>query len=232
MIRKLTKNEYAVSSWSGGTTTQIAIAPPEARYAQRDFLWRVSSAAVELEESNFTPLPDYERLISTLSGEITLSHNGGAPLRLRPFEVHAFSGDDATHSRGRCRDFNLMLRRGRAAGSMEALRLTETPLCLRTEASAACPPSAPGETCLLYCVEGIARVAAPSGCPQTAAGLQARSPEGRAAEPKEPSRPAGTGQACAAPITLAPDEALLVTEPAALSLSGPALLMLCRMRSL
>jgi len=48
MIRKLTQSEYRTSSWSGGTTTQIAIFPPEAEYADRDFLWRVSSAAVEL----------------------------------------------------------------------------------------------------------------------------------------------------------------------------------------
>ena len=231
-LRKLRPCDYRTSTWSGGTTTQIAIFPPEAEYADRDFLWRVSSAAVELEESDFTPLPDYERLISTLSGEISLSHNGGAPLRLRPFEVHAFSGADATHSRGRCRDFNLMLRRGRVSGTMEALRLTESPLCLRTEASAACPPSAPGEVCLLYCVEGIARVAAHSGCPQPAPACQSCHPERSAAEPKDPFLSAEASAACPLPCTLSPGEALLVTEPAALSLSGPALLMLCRMRSL
>ena len=125
MIRKLTPRDYKKSEWSGGTTTQLAIFPPEANYAERDFLWRVSSAAVELEESDFTLLPDYDRLISTLAGELLLRHNGGPVLRLRPFEVHAFSGADATHSRGRCTDFNLMLRRGKARGSMEALRLTE-----------------------------------------------------------------------------------------------------------
>ena len=123
MIQKLTSGDYAVSAWSGGTTTQLAIYPENAVYADRDFLWRVSSATVDLEDSDFTPLPDYDRLIATLEGEIVLTHNGGAPLRLRPLEVHAFSGADATHSVGRCRDFNLMLRRGRASGTMEALHL-------------------------------------------------------------------------------------------------------------
>ena len=118
MIQKLTQDNYTVSAWSGGTTTQLAIWPPEAKYADRDFLWRISSATVDLEESDFTPLPDYDRLISTLEGEIELTHNGGAPLTLRPFEVHSFSGADATHSRGRCRDFNLMLRRGKVRGTM------------------------------------------------------------------------------------------------------------------
>lgn len=122
-LRKLTTGDYVVSAWSGGTTTQLAIHPPEAKYADRDFLWRISSATVELEESDFTALPDYDRLIATLQGDIVLTHNGGEALTLHPFEVHAFSGADATHSVGRCTDFNLMLRRGRATGTMEALHL-------------------------------------------------------------------------------------------------------------
>ena len=217
MLRKLTKNEYAVSAWSGGTTTQLAIFPPEAKYTERDFLWRVSSAAVALEESDFTALPDYDRLIATLQGEIVLTHNGGVPLRLRPFEVHAFSGADATHSRGRCTDFNLMLRRGRAAGSMEALRLKETPVSLSVGPGTAVPPPPFDETLLLYCVEGSASV---------------RAVIGRPCEAMPGDAPAETGAACLPPdTTLAPGESLLVTEPAALSLSGPATVMLCRVKA-
>lgn len=168
MIQKLFPRDYAVSSWSGGTTTQLAIFPPDAKYADRDFLWRVSSATVELEDSDFTPLPDYERLIAALEGEIVLTHDGGAPLRLRPFEVHAFSGASATHSRGRCRDFNLMLRRGKAIGSMEALSLTDAPTALH---------AAEGETMLLYCAAGHALAA------------QSARPVRSEAKPKEPAAP-------------------------------------------
>ena len=64
----LTKSNYIISQWSGGTTTQLAIAPEGAVYADRDFLWRISSATVDLEESDFTALPDYVRLISVLDG--------------------------------------------------------------------------------------------------------------------------------------------------------------------
>ena len=208
MLQKLQKTDYVISAWSGGTTTQLAICPPGAVYAERDFLWRVSSAAVELEESVFTPLPDYERLIATLEGEIVLTHNGGAPLRLRPFEVHAFSGADATHSRGRCRDFNLMLRRGKAAGSMEALELPAEPRTL--------PSPASGETVLLYCVCGACKIDTGTN---RIAGVNEN---------------AGTGIACPSSLrsetTLFPGEALLLSDPAALTLSGPARLMLCRMR--
>lgn len=137
------------SLWSGGATLELAIAPEGARYADRDFLWRVSSAAVELEESLFTPLPDYERLIAPLQGELCLSHNGGEPLLLRPYQIHRFSGADETRSRGRCTDFNLMLRRGAAEGEMEALRLGDESRELTAPA---------GETLLLYCAEGACRI--------------------------------------------------------------------------
>ena len=210
MIQKLTEKDYAISSWSGGTTTQLAIWPPEARYADRDFLWRISSATVDLEESDFTPLPDYDRLIATLEGDIVLTHNGGEPIPLRPLEVHAFSGADSTHSRGRCRDFNLMLRRGKVNGTMEPLHLSAAPTILYVGTSIACPPSPAAEQILLYCVEGKA-----TAFPKC-------HPERSAAESKDPSLPSPT-------FSLASGEALFLTDPVSLILTGPAVLMLCKM---
>ena len=151
--KKLTREGYRCSRWSGGTTTEIAIAPTGARYAERDFLWRVSSAVVELDESDFTALPAYGRLIATLEGEICLSHDGGDWIRLRPLQVHAFDGAESTRCLGRCRDFNLMLRKGRAEGSMEALA-PDGPLTLPAAAA-----EGPPETRLLYCAAGTCSVA-------------------------------------------------------------------------
>ena len=34
----LTQPDYTVSRWTGGTTTQLAIFPPDASYGARDFL--------------------------------------------------------------------------------------------------------------------------------------------------------------------------------------------------
>jgi len=119
----LTPDDYCISQWSGGSTTQIAIAPKNAIYADRDFLWRISSASVELEESDFTSLPDYDRWISTLSGTMILSHNGGERITLLPYQVHSFDGGAETHSWGCCTDFNLMLRKGKAQGSVCSLHL-------------------------------------------------------------------------------------------------------------
>ena len=116
-LTHLTPADYVTTQWSGGATTQLAIAPKGAVYADRDFLWRLSSATVELDESDFTPLPAYDRVISTLRGDMVLAHNGGERLTLHPYEIHDFSGADDTHSWGRCTDFNLMLRRGQCRGS-------------------------------------------------------------------------------------------------------------------
>lgn len=146
VINILRPADYVTTQWSGGSTTQLTIAPANAVYADRDFLWRVSSATVELDESDFTALPDYRRFISTVRGDMVLSHNGGAELTLRPGDVHDFDGGDDTHSRGRCTDFNLMLRKGKADGLMGALHLTSDETLFAPEENA--------ETVLLYCASG------------------------------------------------------------------------------
>ena len=119
-MKHLKQEDFQVSTWSGGKTVQLAIGPEGALYADREFLWRISSATVELESSEFTALPDYERLIAPLKGEMILSHNGGPEIPLAPFEVHRFDGADRTLSRGKCTDFNLMLRKGKVTGDMRA----------------------------------------------------------------------------------------------------------------
>ena len=123
-LTRLTPEDYITTRWSGGATTELLIRPRGAAYAQRAFLCRISSATVELDESTFTPLPDYDRLIATLEGEIDLIHDGGDSIHLRPYEVHAFDGGSDTRCQGRCRDFNLMLRKGRAKGSLLPLTVS------------------------------------------------------------------------------------------------------------
>ena len=146
-ITRLTSADYAKSQWSGGSTTQMAIEPAGAVYAERDFLWRLSSATVELEESLFTALPDYDRLIATLSAPIDLSHDGGERFALMPFAVHAFDGGAETRSWGQCVDFNLMLRKGKAAGCARCV-------CGGESFAAAGDTAAEGHVLYLYCVQG------------------------------------------------------------------------------
>ncbi len=120
----LTKDDYIVSRWSGGTTTQIAIMPPDASYTDRSFLWRLSSAMVEDEESDFTALPDYDRWLLLLEGSLDITHDNSSAVRLMPYEAHAFDGGSRTRAKGRCTDFNLMLRKGKSCGTVCPLRLS------------------------------------------------------------------------------------------------------------
>ena len=155
-MRHLRPADYTVSDWSGGRTVQLSIGPAGERYADRKFLWRISSATVELETSEFTSLPDYERLIAPIRGEMILSHNGGEEILLRPFDVHRFDGADLTVSKGKCTDFNLMLRKGKVTGEMRAIRLG-------SGGQQRITPEMPGDTVLLYLAEGTARVQAVGG---------------------------------------------------------------------
>lgn len=93
---------YQTSKWSGGLTTQIAIYPEDANVAKQDFIYRISSATVNLD-STFTNYNDYIRYIATLDNEIILNEN-----KLSPLEVHKFLGSDHTTSKGVCTDFNLI----------------------------------------------------------------------------------------------------------------------------
>ncbi len=117
---RIPKASQPTTLWSAGSTTQIAIFPHEAQYQRRDFLWRLSSATVEQEESTFTHLPDYDRILLTLRGEMTLVHDKSAPLLLRALTPHAFDGAGETVSLGCVTDFNLMLRKNRCAGELGA----------------------------------------------------------------------------------------------------------------
>ena len=155
-MRHLRPADYTVSDWSGGRTVQLSIGPEGERYADRKFLWRISSATVELETSEFTALPDYERLIAPIRGEMILSHNGGEEILLRPFDVHRFDGADLTVSKGKCTDFNLMLRKGKVTGEMRSIRLG-------SGGQQRITPEMPGDTVLLYLAEGTARVQAVGG---------------------------------------------------------------------
>jgi environmental stress-induced protein Ves len=111
-INVITKEQQQTSNWAGGTTTQIAIYPNNANYVTRDFLWRLSTAVVELEESNFTKLPGFDRHLMVLEGELKLVHSEQHSVVLKQYEQDSFKGAWNTVSIGRARDFNLMLKEG------------------------------------------------------------------------------------------------------------------------
>lgn len=152
------KSQCQTTRWSGGTTTQLAIYPPQAQYVQRDFIWRLSSATVEEETSTFTALPKYNRILSIIQGSLTLSHNGGEPFPLAPLELNQFDGGCRTVSQGRVTDFNLMMAKGLCGGSVQPMELaagSSTTLHLLCQAK-----EFPLFTLALYCAAGAVDVEA------------------------------------------------------------------------
>ena len=118
----ITSGQHRTSTWSGGTTTELAMFPPCASYTARDFAWRLSTAVVTAPESTFTSLPGYHRLLMVLEGKMKLEHAGHHQVTLLPFEQDSFSGSWLTRCTGTGRDFNLMLADG-WQGSLQAMRL-------------------------------------------------------------------------------------------------------------
>ena len=149
----LTEEDYVTTNWSGGTTTQLAIAPQESVYANRDFLWRFSSAKVILEHSDFTPLPDYNRLIATVKGGLDMKVGDGARFSLAPYQIYSFDGAVSVESWGCCTDFNLMLRKGQCQGTLQALTLSAGSAVSWT-APVSAPEPFPRRTLAVYCGQG------------------------------------------------------------------------------
>ncbi len=111
-VQKYEESRFKTSLWQGGETTELCIFPPGADYAARNFLYRISSASVDLERSEFTLLNGVQRFLVPLTGSLKISHDGKNFIKLKPYEVYAFDGGVKTVSTGKVRDFNLMVKDG------------------------------------------------------------------------------------------------------------------------
>ena len=120
----LQKDPSKTISWAKGTSTELFIYPKTGNFQKREFLFRLSLATVEAEESVFTPLPGIHRTLMLLEGEHTLSHENHHKKMLKPFDQDSFSGDWHTTSQGKAINFNLMCMDG-AKGQLNHLRVAK-----------------------------------------------------------------------------------------------------------
>jgi hypothetical protein len=111
-IKIIKKHQQKESVWSGGKTNQIYIHPSNSTLKDRDFDFRISSAIVEVEESEFTSFNGYDRALMVLNGELEIFHEDHYSKKLKQYEVDYFSGDWKTTSNGKITDFNLIFKRG------------------------------------------------------------------------------------------------------------------------
>ncbi|NLY82224.1 MAG: HutD family protein [Clostridiales bacterium] len=98
--------------WSGGQTQEYAIFPQNSNYALRSFIWRLSSSTIDTEDATFTNLPDFDRVLVVLDGEVDLSYDGNPPVHLEKYDVNSFGGEQSTKSKGNISDYNLIIRKG------------------------------------------------------------------------------------------------------------------------
>ena len=108
-ITLLKSSDFQVSDWSGGKTKQLYLSPPTGHYGKRDFDYRLSTATVELAESQFSDLSGFHRILMSLDHTLHL-HNASRQEEtvLAPFTPYVFEGSDSITSRGTCTDFNLI----------------------------------------------------------------------------------------------------------------------------
>ena len=123
-IRHIKSADIKVNNWSGGTSMELFIFPEDAIYANRDFEFRISTATVDIPESTFTNLPNYNRTIMVLDGHIEICHKGRYKKHLRKFDTDNFAGDWDTTSIGIATDFNVMTS-PHFTNDIEALTLKE-----------------------------------------------------------------------------------------------------------
>ena len=144
----LSPTDYRRMPWKngGGHTTEIAAHPPDSGFAS--FAWRVSVADV-LQDGPFSPFAGVDRTLVLLAGAGMRLTGEGEPLELRtPFEPVGFSGDSTLHCSlvaGPVRDFNLMVRRATARGSVvvrreggESIAPADTYICFAAVGASEC----------------------------------------------------------------------------------------------
>lgn len=117
-------SQNKTSIWSGGKTSEIYISPKNSDFKKLNFDFRLSIATVEVDESIFTSLPNVNRTLLVLEGNLHLLHEAQHECHLQPFEQNSFKGDWTTKSIGKVTDFNLMCM-GETKGTLNYFSILE-----------------------------------------------------------------------------------------------------------
>ena len=154
-IKIYKSQDFATSKWTGGTTTQLAIFPESADYLKRNFIWRLSTATCELDETTFSKLPDYDRVLMVLKGDVVLAHQDVRVARLGELQQDRFDGGYHTKSFGKITDYNLMTAKGNK-GYLDVVHLTAESQALTFEKD----ESLDRFDVTFYCRDGYATITA------------------------------------------------------------------------
>ncbi|QCX34412.1 hypothetical protein FDN13_12285 [Caloramator sp. E03] len=122
---KIIKRENQITAKSnGGITKEIYIYPESSKYSNRDFVWSLSIFTLEEEEFIFEDLPNYERYIMPINGQLKLEHKGYYRTKLMPFESDWSLGEWITYGKGKSVNFSLVLAKG-LKGCIDSLKIKD-----------------------------------------------------------------------------------------------------------
>lgn len=107
-ISLFTKKNTTASIWSGGLTYEYMIFPETANYADRDFLFRISSATIEQIPSEFTKFNGYYRYLVMLDNCLDIEINKEKKI-YEKYEIIEFKSNDQVTSYTKGIDFNWMV---------------------------------------------------------------------------------------------------------------------------
>lgn len=108
-VEQYKTSDYQETSWSGGRTTQLYLFPAQSSYGERNFQFRLSTASMDTEQSTFTSLPSYHRILLSLDQTIVLQDmNSGEQVTLAPYHIHRFEGEQSIQCVGKAQDFNII----------------------------------------------------------------------------------------------------------------------------
>ncbi|WP_337965046.1 HutD family protein [uncultured Flavobacterium sp.] len=102
------KKDCKASIWSGGLTYEYMIYPRTANYADRDFVFRISSATIEEVPSKFTKFKGYYRYLVMLDDSLHVEINNEEKI-YEKYEIMEFNSDDEVTSSTKGIDFNWII---------------------------------------------------------------------------------------------------------------------------
>ncbi|MCE5221158.1 MAG: HutD family protein [Clostridium sp.] len=107
-VELIKQENYKPTFWSGGMATELITYPSNSDYANRNFLWRLGVAKIDILESTFSTLPNVSRKFMVIEGQIILDHENKYAKLLNVFDQDSFMGHWKTKTYGKASVFNLM----------------------------------------------------------------------------------------------------------------------------
>ena len=128
-------NPLKTVSWANGTSTELFVYPANGNFQTRDFIFRISTATVEAEETTFSDFSGLTRILLPLKGKLTLIHEGRYTKELEPFEQDQFDGAWSTRSKGKVQDFNVIFNTQTTANVMHHPLMSKEEITLNVQES-------------------------------------------------------------------------------------------------